>query len=475
MPNLIDVARIKTGKTANGAVTHETSLNYCLDYFAVAGSTRTMFDEAIVHTFNKAYAQNPDLAMKILLWARDCRGGSGERHGFHAIGKFLKNRYPELWDEVAIRIPEYGTWKDIFVIEETPTRNCIDWLSVQLEESPNANLLAKWYPRKGAWFTAMHKYKSMTPKEFRKYLVAKTNVVEHKICAKEWSQIDYKTVPSNAMNKYRNTFFQNDGERFGDYIGDVLAGKTKINASVLYPHNLFESWGKLNSYDNKTYGGFCDAIDAQWNALPNYMKDNTEKIIPVCDVSGSMHGLPMAVSVALGCYISERNEGIFKDAFISFSNDPVMQYLEGDSATSRFKQLEKSEWGFSTDLQAVFDLVIDKAEHFKISPDDMPTKILIISDMEFNEAAEDGNTNLEVVRERYNASIYDMPELIFWNVNGRRGNVPGLSSDEGVGLVSGFSPSILTSVLSGKVETPAQLMLRTVDIPRYEIKWDHLI
>jgi hypothetical protein len=276
------------------------------------------------------------------------------------------------------------------------------------------------------------------------------------------------------MNKYRNTFFKNDGERFGNYIDDVLAGKTKINASVLYPHNLFEGWGKLNSYDNNTYGACCNAIDAQWNALPNYMKDNSEKIIPVCDVSGSMHGLPMAVSVALGCYISERNEGIFKDAFISFSNDPVMQYLNGDSATSRFKQLESSEWGFSTDLQAVFNLVIDKAEHFKLSPDDMPTKILIISDMEFNEAA-DGKTNLEVVRERYNASIYDMPELIFWNVNGRRGNVPGLSSDKGVGLVSGFSPSILTSVLSGKVETPEQLMLRTVDIPRYQVKWDHLI
>ena len=475
MTNLVDITRMHTGRTANGAVTHETSLNSCLDYFQIAGTMRNMSQADIVQTFERAYAENPKTALQILLWARDCRGGSGERHGFRIIGNFLKQVRPDLWDEIAIHTPDFGSWKDIFAIEVTPTKNCIDWLCKQLEESPNANLLAKWYPRKGAWFTAMHKYKSMTPKEFRKYLVEKTNVVEQKMCAKEWDLIDYKTVPSNAMNKYGNTFFKNDGDRFVQYIDDVNAGKTKINASVLYPHELYQAFYKSFKYRrDPSFDKEFKAIDAQWNALPNYMEGNSDRILPVCDTSGSMTGLPMDVSVALGCYISERNVGLFKDAFITFSERPEMQYLNGKSPCSRFIQLRNSHWGMNTNLQAVFSLVLDKAKKHRLSPDKMPTKILIISDMEFDEAV-NGQTNLEAIREQYTASNYDMPELIFWNVNGRVGNSPALKDDGGVGLVSGFSPSILTSVLSGKVETPEQLMLKTVDIPRYQINWDYLV
>lgn len=206
------------------------------------------------------------------------------------------------------------------------------------------------------------------------------------------------------------------------------------------------------------------------------MEGSTERILPMCDVSGSMNdngGLPMDVSVALGIYISERNEGIFKDAFLTFSSNPEMQYLKG-SLTQRMRQLSSAAWGMSTNLQASFDLILNSAIRENIPSEEMPTKLLIISDMEFNTATRDNrSTNLDVIRAKYNQSGYVMPEIIFWNVNGRLGNSPAQVQDQGVGLVSGFSPSILKSILKGKVYGPEQLMLDTVMTDRYaRVKFD---
>jgi len=206
------------------------------------------------------------------------------------------------------------------------------------------------------------------------------------------------------------------------------------------------------------------------------MEGSTERILPMCDVSGSMNdngGLPMDVSVALGIYISERNEGIFKDAFLTFSSNPEMQYLKG-SLTQRMRQLSSAAWGMTTNLQASFDLILNSAIRENIPSEEMPTKLLIISDMEFNTATRDNrSTNLDVIRAKYNQSGYVMPEIIFWNVNGRLGNSPAQVQDQGVGLVSGFSPSILKSILKGKVYGPEQLMLDTVMTDRYaRVKFD---
>jgi hypothetical protein len=360
------------------------------------------------------------------------------------------------YDQLAIYIPEFGYWKDVFKIEN-PNENNLNWLKTQLEESPNANLLAKWFPRKGKWFVAMHQYLKMTPKEFRKKLVSMTKVVETQMCANEWSEINYSQVPSIAMNKYRNAFFNRDGQRYAEYIADVQDGKQKINASVLFPHQLYQA---IQNGDN------ASAVEAQWNALPNYMADSTERIIPVCDVSGSMLGLPMDVSVSLGIYISERNEGIFKDAFLTFSQNPQMNYLSG-TLSERMRQLRRANWGMSTNLQATFDLILNSAVRESLPEDEMPTKLLIISDMEFNEATSHRDTNLDSIRAKYSDAGYKMPEIVFWNVNGRLGNVPASAKDSGIGLVSGFSPSILKSVLQGEIYSPEQLMLDTVDTARY--------
>lgn len=462
MSRLVNATRSYDSVTNKGAITHSTSLNYCVDMFFLAGASRGMDEKSIITIFERAYAQDKDSAAKILFWARDARGGAGERRFFQVIMKHIGATYPAVMDQLMVHVPEFGYWKDVFVIEK-PNDNNLNWLKVQLEESPNANLLAKWFPRKGPWFVAMHRYLGLTPKEFRKKLVEMTRVVETQMCNREWAGIKYDHVPSIAMNKYRKAFFKHDEIRMKAYVEAVHSGKAKINASVLFPHLLYQA---INKGENER------AVEAQWNNLPDYMEGTTERIIPVCDVSGSMSdhgGLPMDVSVSLGIYISERNKGIFKDAFLTFSDYPKMQYLTG-SLAQRMRQLHSAEWSGTTNLQATFDLILDSAIREKISEDEMPTKLLIISDMEFDSA--DGGyrhkTNLDVIRQKYQLAGYKMPEIIFWNVNGRLGNLPAQVNDRGVGLVSGFSPSVLKSILKGQVYGPEHLMLETVWVDRYK-------
>lgn len=456
MSRLVNATRSYNSVTANNAVTHSTSLDYCVDMFFLAGASRNMPEKDIITVFERAFAQDKQLAAKILFWSRDARGGAGERRFFQIVMKHIVATYPEVADQLMIHTPVFGYWKDVFLIEK-PDDNNLNWLMYQLEESENKNLLAKWFPRRGPWFSAMHKYMKKSPKEFRQMLVEMTRVVETQMCNRDWSSIEYSKVPSIAMNRYRNAFFKHDGDRMTQYITDVKSGDAKINASVLFPHQLYQA---INGGQN------ADAVEAQWYAMPDYMADSTERILPVCDVSGSMSGLPMDVSVSLGLYISERNKGIFKDAFITFSEEPEMQYLQGTVA-QRMKQLSDAEWGYSTNLQEVFRLILDSAVRESIHADEMPTKILIISDMEFNEAGR--NTNLDRIKAEYTRWGYAVPEIVFWNVNGRMGNSPAQVEDNGVGLVSGFSPSILKSILKGKIYGPRELMLDTVMTDRYKL------
>jgi hypothetical protein len=227
----------------------------------------------------------------------------------------------------------------------------------------------------------------------------------------------------------------------------------------LFPYQLFQAFNK---------GERTDLIEAQWNNLPNYMTDTTKQILPVCDVSGSMSGLPMDISVSLGVYISERNKGIFKDAFITFSMKPQLQLLKGN-VCQRFRQLNQAQWDMNTDLIAVFDLILSKAKQNNLTQEDMPTTLLIISDMEFDTATRNNKkTNFEKIKKEYNDSNYTMPEIIFWNCNGRAGNVPVQQHESGTALVSGASPSIVKSVLNGDV-SPIKTMLTTLDNERYSV------
>lgn len=224
----------------------------------------------------------------------------------------------------------------------------------------------------------------------------------------------------------------------------------------------------------------------QWKALPNYLEGSDENIMPVVDVSGSM-GFPVSgsvtaldVAVSLGLYVSERMGGVFKDTFVTFSGSPSMVKLTGDLG-KRYDAMNRSEWGMNTDLAAVFKLILGAAVKGKVAQKEMPTKVLILSDMEFDACVTAGSTGgrygggaqvsvsaMEFIEKEYAAAGYKVPQVVFWNLNGRAGNSPVTYNKVGAALVSGFSPSIVKSVLGGKEMTPISIMLETVMVQRYD-------
>jgi hypothetical protein len=460
-------ATIKEKKvyTKNGAVTNSTSLNNVLDMFFLAGASRKMSDRQIIDLFIKAFAEDRNLALKCLFWARDIRGGAGERRFFRVIWKYLVDEYPEVIKIIRKYVPRYGRWDDLFFDKKVATL-CKPTIKRGLNN--NDALLAKWLPRKGKMANVMRSLLDMSPRHYRKRIVSLSKTVEQDMCAKKWDAINYPSVPSVAMNKYRKAFYRNDEYRFTKYIDSVTKGTKKINANVIFPHTLVRA---LYNGENKK------AVEAQWNSLPNYMEGSNDRILPICDTSGSMlspQNLPMDVSLALGVYISERNEGIFKDAFMTFSAKPEMHNLNG-SLYERLMQIRNANAGFNTDLVKSFDLILNAAIQHNVPKDQMPTKVLVISDMEFDsnntyanqrKYSKDYLSNFEVIKRKFRNSGYTMPTLIFWNVNGRPENVPA-TKDDRVGLVSGFSPSILKSILKGDIYSPVQLMLRTINSDRY--------
>jgi hypothetical protein len=261
-------------------------------------------------------------------------------------------------------------------------------------------------------------------------------------------------------------FGKRDGERFTSFIESVKKGDVKINAGAVYPYDIVKNLNHGNS----------NGADAQWNSLPNYLENNNEQFLPVVDVSGSMecpagnnpNVTCMDVAISLGLYISERNEGAFKDSFITFSDRPQLQVLKG-SLSERYKQLARAEWSMSTNIERVFTTILDSAVKNNVPESEMPTMVLILSDMEFNQGTS-GNWDKsaqQIFESKYAEAGYKMPKIVYWNIQSRNNNFPVQFNKEGVGLVSGFSPSLLTSVLSGKDLTPYSMMMEVVSSERY--------
>jgi len=472
---LISAIRKSDDVTENGMVTNSTSLDSCLDFFFKAGALRNSDPASIVSVFSASLAADPLKTMKILFWARDVRGGAGERRLFKiCVAHLVKFHQKYLKANLGI-IQEYGRWDDLLVVlEEAPntdiSREVSSIILNAIQKDGNA-LAAKWMPRKGKIANELRKAWGMTPKEYRKLLVEKTSVVETQMCSNKWGEINYSHLPSVAAARYTKAFFKNDSERYKQYVLELSnpgesENQVKINAGAVYPYDVVKTLKK----------GVQELAVEQWKSLPDFMKGNTKKILPVVDVSGSM-STPvsssknlscMDVAISLGLYISERNSGPFKNSFVTFTDTPTLQYLQGNLA-ERYGQLRDSDWGMSTNLEGVFDLILNKAIESKLPQSDLPDQILIVSDMEFNMAIEDSElTAFGMIRKKYESSGYEMPEVVFWNVQSRgRGNLPVTFDENGTALISGFSPSILKSLLSGDKITPLDIMNQSVESDRY--------
>lgn len=457
MNNFITALSTHDTFTENWAVTNSTSLNYVLDLFFIAGASRGMPEDSILKMWDKAYIQNPELALKCLFYARDIRGWLGERRFFRTIWNYLDSSITKKFEHL---VPEYGRWDDLF---ETSIDYIVNCISNELKSPTNQlGLLAKWMPRKWLVFNKVlkglrKKYPNMniTSKFLRKFLVNNSSTVEQLMCSNQWEQIIYDSVPWNALLRYSPAFLRHDKVHFIEFLKQEWSSKM----STIFPHQIYQLF--------KKQGVTKEVINKYWNELPNYISENTS-FLPVCDVSGSMSGLPMLVSVSLWIYLSERNKSSFKDAFITFSENPKLHYLQW-SLTDRFSQLEYSDWadwGLNTDLHKVFTLILKRAKETNLDQSDLPTHIIIISDMEFDQGVTD-ETNYEVIKREFKDAWYVLPKVVFWNVRGRDWNVPVTSQTKNTLLVSGFTPSIMKHILTNTVPTPEGLMLEVLTQERY--------
>ena len=476
MKTLLSAMQSKDSRTENGMVTNSTSLNHCVDLFFQIGAMRGKDKSRLIDAFSKAFYENPLTAIKLLFWARDVRGGAGERQIFRDIAKHLALNHTEGLRKNLWLVSEFGRWDDLLVLIDTPLQNdALALIKKGLDEKNG--LVAKWMPRPNVSdknskreANALRKYLKLTPKEYRKLLVENSNTVEQLMCSKNWGLINYSKLPSKAMSNLMKAFSKNDKERFGAYLTSLEKGDSnvKINAGAVYPYDVIKS----------LMAGNVKGANAQWSALPNYLDGSKEMFIPVIDVSGSMFWPESRISgdlfaghvaQSLGLYISERNEGAFKDAVISFSTSPTLSVL-GGSLSERHSQLSRIGVGGSTNLQAVFRLILNKAIEFSVPENQMPTMVLIFSDMEFNQGVSGyGNfTSQEMIEKMYADSGYKCPKIIYWNLASRNDKNKPVSFDkDGVGLVSGFSPTLLSNILGGENITPYSMMMSVVDSERY--------
>lgn len=475
MSKLFDASKTKSQTTLNGAVTHESSLNKNVDLFFKIGSLRNNPEVVSEDMFWKALSEDSETAVRILLYARDVRGGMGERNIFRKTFKNICDQNPELAKRILVKVPEIGRWDDVLAAVGTPVeKEAVEFIQQALSDKTHAGLVAKWLPRMRGNATDENKKLAkllaksfkLSYQEYNKLLSTLSDTLEQKLSRKDYSAIDYSKLPSLAAARYQRLFNRVDTERYTAYKEALVRedGTVKINAGAVYPYDVVKSV----KYGDKI------VANAQWKALPDYMEGTSERLIPVVDVSGSM-GVRVAgditamdIAISLGLYCAERNYGVFRNKMITFSSRPT--FIEvSDSMTldQKVQHTMRADWGMSTDLQATFEIILGLAVKHKLPEEEMPTKILIVSDMEFNSCSR-GITNFEAIRRKYEAAGYQMPQIVFWNVaSHQRGNSPVQVTDSGVALVSGFSPSVMKGVLTGELN-PVNVIRSLVYVPRYD-------
>lgn len=456
--NNLAVASNRQARTENGAVTLRSTGSSLLDFFALAGGTRHT-PELGLELFKKAFAEDRQKAIRILFYLRDIRGGQGERRLFRNALAYLAEAEPEVAVHLSEFVPEYGRWDDLLALG---AKNVARMIASQLDAdrvSENPSLLAKWMPSENTSSKAtralarqVREELGMTPRAYRQmlsFLRKKISLVETKITQKEYAAIEYDKIPSQAGLKYRKAFSRNDGERYAAFLGAVDKGEKKINTATLYPYQVYNAVG-------------TPGAEQLWANLPDYTQGKNALV--VADVSGSMSGEPMSVSVSLALYFAERNEGIFKDHFVTFSENPTLQKVQGKTLRDRMNSIQNAEWGGSTNINGVFKLLIDTAVASNANPEEMPETIYVISDMEFNYCGE-SYTNFELIDKMYAGTKFKRPNLVFWNVSARSAHVPVDQNTPNITLVSGLSASTFKLAVENK--SPIELMEETINSERY--------
>lgn len=500
--------------TENGAVGYRSTGKSLLDINFAVASLRSTTDQQIIEKFKQAFFEDKLLAVKWLFFARDCRGGLGERRLFRIVLNYLAEYDPESTARLIPLIAEYGRYDDIWgllitlpVLREAVIEYVRVMISEDMKNLSNGNpisLLGKWMPsenassvnslifaqilRKGLGMSSAQYRKTLS--KLRKYL----DIVESKMSSGQWDEINYEAVPSRANLIYNDAFLRNDEERRRAFLSALDKGEAKINASVLYPHDIVHKYSECGYY-REHLREYDAALEALWRELPDTVS-GCENTIVVADGSGSMccsvgntKVTALEVANALAIYFAERSSGEFKNKYITFSKHPQLVDL-GKENTLKDKieiALAHDECS-NTNIEAVFDLILNTAIKNHMRQEDVPANVLIISDMEFDSCAvcNSGNDRrgyyynnrfifqdarvsaplFRTIEQKYHEAGYKLPRLVFWNVNSRTGTIPVHENDMGVALVSGFSVNICKMVMSGKLD-PYECLLETINAERY--------
>lgn len=489
--------------TENGGVTHKTTKSDLLDMFAMGAAMRKRSNEDVILMWRKAYAENPVYALKCLFYIRDVRGGQGERRFFRVCLADLARQ-----DAAAARrnlqfVAEFGRWDDLYVFVGTPLEaDALQIMKDQLNldvQCKTPSLLAKWLKSENTSSAESRRlgnitreFLGMSHKQYRKTLSIlreRINVLERLMSEGRWDEIEFDKIPSKAGLKYKNAFARRDiiKAKYEAFAKDTT--KT-VNAKTLYPYECVAEALKMCRYDSwsrheKTLPDLNDVnrlmVDKYWDNLADYFNGASFNGIAVVDTSGSMvsseASAPINVAISLGLYCAEKAGGPFAGHYISFASRPQLIATEGVDFVDKVQRIYRTNLVDNTNIEATFDLMLDTALRTKCSQDDLPQNVIIISDMEFDSATSGWRSNstinsrnaetvLEGIARKWASYGYQMPHLIFWNVQARQNNIPMLGNGP-ISYVSGFSPSIFETIMSGK--TGYDLMLEKLNAERYAV------
>ena len=486
-------------RTENGALAYSNAGSAFLDFNFHITAFRNGEEVEIRNAFADCYNENSLLAIKYLFYIGDIRGEAslGERRIFRICLKWLAEKHPSEVMEVLHLIPEYNRWDSLvymanpeYIYNKEVREKALDIIYDQLYddirdrgENKPISLLAKWLPSENASSKetkAMAKYIQtnwhFTPRMYRKVLSnlrAYLDVVECKMSANNWDEVNYETVPSKANLNYNAAFLKHDEERRREFLGKVSKGESKINAKTLMPYEIVHKYGVRASryFTGVKYNEYNESLELLWKGLPQYVLNN---VLVVRDGSGSMtcgcgKVCPLDVATALAIYAAEHNKGVWKDKFITFSNRP--KFIDLSDCSTLLDKLEKTyreDECSNTDIFATMKLILDVAVKNNLPQRDIPP-ILILSDMQF-----DGrwfnfsDTLFESIGKMYANWGYSLPKIIFWNLSEEYNKTIPLQQNElGLILISGFNTNLFNMVMSNEIN-PYKALTKVLNSARYE-------
>ena len=478
--------------TENGAAVLESTGSECLDLFASVGALRRQSDMDIITRFVRAYTENPDTAMKILFFARDVRGGLGERRVFRVIFNWLADNEPASVRKNVEYVAEYGRFDDLLSLIGTACeKEAIEVIKKQFADDMSAakdghsvSLLAKWLPSVNAsneetkkLGKKMAKALGFSEAEYRKMLSglrAKIRIIENNLREKDYT-FDYEKQPSRAMFKYKKAFERNDAERYRAFIKAVASGAAVLHADNVAPYELVAPYltggwyGNSRSFMRDITPEEKDVLNATWASLPDF--GDSGNALAIIDTSGSMYcgmkPMPAAVALSLGLYFAEHNNGAFGNHFIEFSARPQLIEVKVETFADRLRYAASFNEIANTNLEAVFDLILNAAVKNNVPQSEMPAKLVVISDMEFDCCVNNASaTNFKNAEAKFRAYGYDLPQIVFWNVASRHRQQPVTQNEQGVALVSGATPRIF-SMIAGGILSPYAFMMDVLGGERY--------